>query len=523
MHEFCSCLVDCRTWGKGFRKIGDSAYICLPKFEGRQLIHHCPSKYSIPEWYSMGLTEPCSCISVPYRGTMKKICPSPPLRGSFGKDLYTLPSLRLEKFAAAARYRGQWSDPRDFLRNGYKQRDYDDRALFRHRVVRIGHTVLRRPTAPTPFSTEYTPPANVVSTPTFASSYRQEDFVDRTGSTSNHAQPNPTTNFASVPQQLSSSVGNQFALNQHRNPASYSFQERSQIRPKALIQNIPFAPQLQQVPVNPFPTYHPQGSGDVDQPTSNQNNKIPNTVNGLKLNQNEQNALQQLQELSQNLQNHPRTFENSNASLLLPENILPTIIKKLQNQEQVPDSNSQLSTQLSDTPLDLARVPNQTPVPVAPTYVPEVDNAAVPRGAENDGQSTLKQNTETVDSNQAPDRALSHQDDMHPEQMNDTVGQYQKSAQPPEEQLAPSKSKESQMPVVIHTSSGRIVRIDPRFMDVSALMKVFHHNQNEVTTDKVLVKSNDDNDLYTKQTMNSADTTNDISTIGDTRRKSISH
>ena len=79
------------------------------------------------------------------------------------------------------------------------------------------------------------------------------------------------------------------------------------------------------------------------------------------------------------------------------------------------------------------------------------------------------------------------------------------------------------MPVVIHTSSGRIVRIDPRFMDVSALMKVFHHNQNEATTDKVLVKSHEDNDLYAKRTMNSAHTTNDISTIGDTRRKFISY
>ena len=123
----------------------------------------------------MGLSEPCSCISVPYQGTMKKICPSPPLRGSYGRDVFSLPSLKLEKFAASARYRGQWSDPREFLKQGFKQVEYDDRALFQRRLVRIGHTVLRRPTSPTPFTTIHTEPATAVFTPPSVDNYYKEN------------------------------------------------------------------------------------------------------------------------------------------------------------------------------------------------------------------------------------------------------------------------------------------------------------------------------------------------------------
>ena len=553
-------FLDCRTWGKGFRKIGEFAYICLPKLQGRQRVYHCPSRYFIPEWYSMGLTEPCSCINVPYRGTMKKICPSPPLRGSYGKDLFSLPSVKLEKFAAVARYRGQWSDPRDFLRNGFKQRQFDDRDWLRHRVVRIGHTVLRRPTAPTPFAAKNTAPANVVSTPQ-AIEHGNHMGPSQTTDLSNQGQPNPATTFAAVTQ-LSSLFSNEFAVNQFRSPSSYSLHGKSQIKPNGFIQNNPatatrfeqraiqrnpfdqIVPHLQQrVPVDPSPTYLPRESGTSEQPATDRNDQKRDRVYKVEVNRNGQNArqqpreltqgqnsqqqpkdaLQQLQEeLSMNWQNQPNTYDKLNASLLLPDHTSPKFIDQLQRQQEISDSNSQPFTQFSQTQPNLAQVPNQTPIPVPPTFVPGLDNSSMVSFEEDSNPSS--QNTEPTDSDSSLfDTSSSNEDSLQLHNWNETTRQevQESLSQLPLEQLV--EAKERQMPVVIHTSTGRIVRIDPRYMDIAALMKVFHQNQNtKILAKEVLVKSNGNRGFNPRESVNSEETAQDISSIGDARRMTFS-
>ena len=328
----------------------------------------------------MGLSEPCSCISVPYQGTMKKICPSPPLRGSYGRNVFSLPSLKLEKYAASARYRGQWSDPREFLKQGFKQVEYDDRALFQRRLVRIGHTVLRRPTSPNPFTAIHTEPATAVSTPPSVDNYNykenwESDDNKATGTFLTQSRFNP------FPQQrkthdLSSVLNDEVAENQYQYDSGHSSPGRSQVQPNTYIQNSPLIPTSQQhysAELSPPPGHYPSVSGESKPPITNQDGQLP-ILNGLHGTQNENMlTLQELQNLSQNFQNQ----EKMNISLLLPNDIIPDVFNQMHQQKLQQDSESKPSMQSPNFQQNIAQVSNSNPFLVAPTAVPNFERIPI--------------------------------------------------------------------------------------------------------------------------------------------------
>ena len=478
----------------------------------------------------MGLSEPCSCISVPYQGTMKKICPSPPLRGSYGRDVFSLPSLKLEKFAASARYRGQWSDPREFLKQGFKQVEYDDRALFQRRLVRIGHTVLRRPTSPTPFTTIHTEPATAVSTPPSVDNYYKKNWESddnkATGTLLTQSRFNPQP-FIPFPQQrktqdLSSVLNDEAAENQYQYDSGHSSPGRSQVQPNTYIQNSPLIPTSQQhssAELSPPPGHYPSVSGESKPPITNQDGQLP-ILNGLDGTQNENIlALEELQKLSQNFQNQ----EKINISLLLPNDIIPDVFNQIHQQKLHRDSESKPSIQSPKIQQNTVQVSN--PFLVAP--IPIYDT---PTYAEENRSSVLIQNvtTELLNNTQ-----VFTGDTSEPQQEpnTNTRQNYTAHAQVPLPQVIqePEKSaaqepalrgaKKYQMPEVVHTSNGRLVRVDPRFMDISALMKVFNHNNfNKMVQKNILVNSANQN-KDSKQSSNMVGVRHDIGSIGDTQRK----
>ena len=473
----------------------------------------------------MGLSEPCSCISVPYLGTMKKICPSPPLRGSYGRDVFSLPSLKLEKFAASARYRGQWSDPREFLKQGFKQVEYDDRALFHHRLVRIGHTVLRRPTVPTPFTTIHTEPATAVtvSTPPSVENYYKENWESDnkaigTLPTQSHFDPQPIITFPqqSATQDLSSILNDESAVNHYQYHSKHSSTGRSMVQPNT--QNIPLVSSSQQhssAELPPLAGHYPAASRDSKPPITNQEAQLP-ILNGVDGTKNENMlALQELQRLSQNFQNQ----EKMNTNLSLP------VFNQMHQQKLQLDSESKSSIQLPNTHQNIAQVSNLNQLHGAVTVVQSFTNNPIfnaPTFPEGNRSSVLIQNvrTELLNSTQVSsansnesrqeNNAITRQNDTEPAPLL-VVPRVIKE---PDNSTTLSKPKKSQMPVVVHTSNGRLVRVDPRFMDISALMKVFNHNNfNKINSTNQRKDS--------KQYSSMVGVRQEIGTIGDTERKYI--
>ena len=471
----------------------------------------------------MGLSEPCSCISVPYQGKMKKICPSPPLRGSYGRDVFSLPSLKLEKFAASARYRGQWSDPREFLKQGFKQVEYDDRALFQHRLVRIGHTVLRRPTVLTPFTTIHTEPATAVtvSTPPSVENYYKENWESDneamgTLPTQSHFDNQPIFTFPqqSAIQDLSSVLNDEAAVNQYQYHSRHSSPGRSLVQPNT--QNSPLASSSQQhslAELSPSTGHYPTASGDSKPPITNQDGQLP-ILNGVDGTQNENMlALQELRKLSQNFQNQ----EKMNTSLSLP------VFNQMRQQKLQHDYESKSPIQPPNTHQNIAQVSNLNQLPFAATVLPSFTNNPIfdaPTFPEGNRSSVLIQNvrTELLNSTRvfAGNTNESRQENNTITRQNDTEQApllvVPRLIQESENSATLSKPKNSQMPVVVHTSNGRLVRVDPRFMDISALMKVFNHNNfNKINS------TNQSKD--SKQYSNMVGVRQDIGTIGDTQRK----
>ena len=477
----------------------------------------------------MGLSEPCSCISVPYQGTMKKICPSPPLRGSYGRDVYSLPSLKLEKFAASARYRGQWSDPREFLKQGFKQVEYDDSALFQRRLVRIGHTVLRRPTSPTPFTTVHTEPATAVSTPPSVDNYYKENWESddnkATGTllTKSRFNPQPFIPFPKqrTTQDLSSGLNDEAAENQYQYDSGHSSPGRSQVQPNTYIQNSPLIPTSQQhssAELSPPPGHYPSVSGESKPPITNQDGQLP-ILNGLHGTQNENMlALQELQKLSQNFQNQ----EKMNVSLLLPnDDIIPDVFSQMHQQKLQQVSESKTSIQSPNFQQNIAQVSNSNPFLVAPTAVLNFERIPIfdtPVYTE-ENRPELLNNTQvfTGDTNESQQERTRQNYTSHAQVPLPPVIQEPENAATQESALP--EAKKYQMPEVVHTSNGRLVRVDPRFMDISALMKVFNHNNfNKMVQKNILVNSANQN-KDSKESSNIVGVRHDIGTIGDTQRK----
>ena len=275
-------------------------------------------------------------------------------------------------------------------------------------------------------------------------------------------------------------------------------------------------------PNNIPPRKYPSVSAESKPPITNQDGRLP-ILNGLDGTQNEKMlALQELQKLSQNFQNQ----EKMNVSLLLPNDIIPDVFNQMHQQKLQQDSESKPSMQSPNFQQNIAQVSDLNPFLVAPTVVPNFAKIPIfdtPIFAE-ENRTELLNNTQVF----AGDTNESQQ-----ENNTNTRRNYTAHAQVPlppviqepensatQESALPG-AKKYQMPEVVHTSNGRLVRVDPRFMDISALMKVFNHNNFNKMVQKNIPVNSANQSKDSKQSSNMVGVRQDIGTIGDTQRKLI--
>ncbi len=502
----------------------------------------------------MGLTEPCSCIIIPYGNTMKKICPDPPLKNSYRRSGFDLRDFDVEKFAAAARFQGQWADPRDFLRNEFKQRQYDDRHLFRHGVVRVGHTVLRRTTPATPFVPARTPPVHAVHMPLSVeeherdeNKWKMEQVVSPPDSgpalpkptprpALHHVMPtvSPFENVRSPLWSAGQAQQNQVKQNQPINQFAQNNRHvtaENQVSAPAFLPN---APMTQNFLAPDTDQLYPEDAGNKALPNPQLSNakhsspernnlesvrtsddEIPTTE--AKITQqtssetSESNSEKSESEtqplltlLEQNLEepNELNNYGVSNASVLLPQDVLASLFQNLQeetaeapvsgatgatNEQTEPEaepedsaegSGEQTSNTEPDGVFSQESALPANPLLALPTFLPALTDYPWPHQPVPVGGGEQTQNL--VPSEQAAGGA----EPLSPPTWNRTMRlQFQKSATAePQEITAKAdsepvrKAQQNWKPIVIHTSSGRLVRFDPRYMDLSALMKFFNHN-----------------------------------------------
>ncbi len=537
---------------KGFKKMSETSYVCLPKSGLQSKLHVCPSGYSIPGWYSMGLTDPCSCVVVPYANTMRKICPSPPLRGSF--NYLDLPDFDLDKFAAAARFRGQWSDPRDFLRGGFKQKAYDDSAMFKNKMVRVGHTVLARVTPKTPFTSaaeqkETEPPESSLESNLESSlekDWELEDALQQFVSADSQPQwvPEAATAIPGALQSLSALVNdyrqNQLQLNsfaaspnapavipsltnlqlEQINRATETVTDNTKEQPKPInLEQLLFSQKAQEL--NP-PVSEVIESPEVDEA---------------------QQPVEQSPGLSPNWHPEPpwNPHENVNTTVVLPENILMSFLQNLPDDASYPEMTAEESLQTfklrEDVPpvqtssleeqfvADISSQYSDTS-PVLPTLTPVQNTFPVPNFAFPAGNESVLDVMPDVDLDDVDFR------------WNQTMRQeFQKSAKPslidlvessvkaPEAQSPEKRTDDSldKMPVIIHTPIGRLVRIDPRYMDLSTLRKIFSHKEKLISKKALISPPKQKEDKAPQPAILSHQKhvviKQDISVIGDSKRK----